>query len=106
MNRASTVRQPAAHPGEPHRIRGRGLPPPAHVRPEAPVAVNENPQPATAAEALERRGGLSLRELSMDGLLQTVADLSKSVMPGNPGTWVLLRVRDRPSTVVSTGSLA
>jgi len=70
------------------------------------VAVNEDPQPANAAEALEQLGRLSLRELSMDGLLQTVADLSKSVMPGNPETSVLLLVKDNPSTVVSTGALA
>jgi GAF domain-containing protein len=70
------------------------------------VAVNEDPQPANAAEALERLGRLSLRELSMDSLLQTVAELSKSVMPGNPETSVLLLVKDHPSTVVSTGPLA
>jgi GAF domain-containing protein len=65
-----------------------------------------NPRATDAAEALERLGRLSLRELSMDSLLQTVADLTKAVMPGNPETSVLLLVKDRPSTVVSTGSLA
>jgi len=70
------------------------------------VAVNENPHPRNAAVALERLGRLSLRELSMDSLLQTVADLSKSVMPGSPETSVLLLVKDHPSTVVSTGQLA
>jgi hypothetical protein len=68
------------------------------------VASNENPQPANAAEALERLGRLSLRELSMDSLLQTVAELAKTVMPGNPEASVTLLVRDKPSTVVSTGS--
>jgi GAF domain-containing protein len=70
------------------------------------VADTENPRPADTTEALERLGRLSLRELSMDGLLQTVADLTKSVMPGNPEASVLLLVRDRPTTVVSTGALA
>jgi GAF domain-containing protein len=70
------------------------------------VADTQSPQPADPAEALERLGRLSLRELSMDSLLQTVADLTKAVMPGNPETSVLLLVKDRPSTVVSTGSLA
>jgi GAF domain-containing protein len=70
------------------------------------VASNENPQPANAAEALERLGRLSLRELSMDSLLQTVAELAKTVMPGNPEASVTLLVRDKPSTVVSTGQLA
>jgi hypothetical protein len=63
------------------------------------VAINEYPQPANAAEALERLGRFSLRELSMDSLLQTVADLSKSVMPGNPEMSVSLLVEDQPSTV-------
>jgi hypothetical protein len=48
------------------------------------VASSQNPQPANAAEALERLGRLSLRELSMESLLQQVAELSKTVMPGNP----------------------
>jgi GAF domain-containing protein len=70
------------------------------------VASSQNPQPANAAEALERLGRLSLRELSMESLLQQVAELSKTVMPGNPETSVLLLVRDKPTTVVSTGQLA
>jgi GAF domain-containing protein len=70
------------------------------------VASNQNPQPGNAAEALERLGRLSLRELSMEGLLQQVAELSKTVMPGNPETSVLLLVKDKPTTVVSTGQLA
>src|SRR4051794_28527247 len=70
------------------------------------VADTQYPQPADPSEALERLGSLSLRELSMDNLLQTVADLAKSVMPGNPETSVSLLVRDRPTTVVSTGPLA
>jgi GAF domain-containing protein len=76
------------------------------TRPEASVARDDRAQPAGAAEALERLGGLSLRELSMDSLLQTVADLTKTVMPGNPETSVLLLVKDQPSTVVHTGQLA
>jgi GAF domain-containing protein len=59
-----------------------------------------------ATDALERLGRLSLRELSMDSLLQTVADLSKSAMPGDPETSVLLLVKDSPTTVVHTGQLA
>jgi GAF domain-containing protein len=70
------------------------------------VASSDNPQPASAAEALERLGGLSLRELSMDSLLHTVTDLAKTVMPGNPEASVTLLVKDDPSTVVSTGELA
>jgi GAF domain-containing protein len=70
------------------------------------VADSQHRQPVDPAEALERLGSLSLRELSMDSLLQTVADLAKTVMPGNPEASVSLLVRDRPSTIVSTGALA
>ena len=70
------------------------------------MADTQNPRPSDAAEALERLGRLSLRELSLDSLLQTVADVTKSVMPGNPEASVLLLVKDRPTTVVSTGELA
>jgi GAF domain-containing protein len=70
------------------------------------VASDQDPQPANAAEALERLGRLTLRELSMDSLLQTVADLTKTVMPGRPETSVLLLVKERPTTVVHTGQLA
>jgi GAF domain-containing protein len=70
------------------------------------VADTQNPQPADPVEALERLGRLSLRELSMDSLLQTVADLTKTVMPGNPEASVLLLVKDHPTTVSSTGDLA
>jgi GAF domain-containing protein len=69
------------------------------------VADTQNPPPADPTEALERLGRLSLRELSMDNLLQTVADLTKTVMPGNPEASVCLLVRDRPTTVVTTGKL-
>ena len=54
------------------------------------MAGNENPQPASAVEALEQLGRLSLRELSMESLLQTVADLSRTVVPGNPEASVTL----------------
>jgi GAF domain-containing protein len=64
-------------------------------------------QTSTAAvQALERLGGLALRELSMEALLQTVADLAKTVMPGNPEASVTLVVKDHPTTVATTGQLA
>src|SRR5829696_5090131 len=105
-DRASTARQAAAYPRGPAGPRPRS-PAPGVSRTGGPaVADAQDPQPAGAAEALERLGGLSLRELSMDSLLHTVADLTKTVMPGNPEASVLLLVKDRPTTVVSTGSLA
>jgi hypothetical protein len=70
------------------------------------VASTDNTQPANSAEALERLGRLSLRELSMERLLQTVADLAKTVMPSNPEASVTLLIKDKPSTMVSTGQLA
>jgi GAF domain-containing protein len=50
-------------------------------------------------------GTLSLRELSMESLLQTVADQATSVLPGSLQASVTL-VKGLPSTVVSTGRLA
>jgi len=70
------------------------------------VTTEHSQQPASAAEALDRLGRLSLRKLSMESLLQTVADLAKSVMPGEPETSVSLLVKESPSTVVHTGQLA
>ncbi|ADB74194.1 GAF and ANTAR domain-containing protein [Geodermatophilus obscurus] len=70
------------------------------------MASSQDPQSALAAEALERLGRLSLRELSMDDLLQTVADLTNRAMPGDPETSVTLLVRDRPTTVATTGQMA
>ena len=70
------------------------------------MAGSQTPPPANAAEALERLGTLSLRELSMQSLLQAVADLAKTVMPGNTEASVTLLVRDNASTVASTGQLA
>jgi hypothetical protein len=70
------------------------------------VASSQNPQLANAAEALERLGRLSLRELTMEDLLRTVADLAKTVLPGNLEASVSLLVKDDPATVVSTGRLA
>jgi GAF domain-containing protein len=70
------------------------------------VADIESSQPADPSEALERLGRLSLRDLSMESLLQTVADLGKTVMPGDAEVSVSLLVKDIPTTVVSTGQLA
>lgn len=49
---------------------------------------------------------MSLRELSMDGLLQTVADLTAAVMPGDTEASVSLLVKDTITTVVWSGQLA
>jgi GAF domain-containing protein len=59
-----------------------------------------------AARALEQLGSVSLRQHSMDSLLQTVADLARSVMPGDPEASITIQQSGRRSTVVSTGQLA
>lgn len=64
------------------------------------------PLPGDATEALLRLGRLSMRELSMESLLQTVADLVTSVLPGDIDASVTLLVGDAPSTVAFTGQLA
>jgi GAF domain-containing protein len=68
--------------------------------------VATDPQPAHATEALERLGRLSLRRLSMEDLLQTVADLTATLLPGSAETSVTLLVRGNAATVASTGQLA
>jgi GAF domain-containing protein len=70
------------------------------------VASSQTPPLGNAAEALLRLGQLSLRELSMESLLQTVADLVTTVLPGSPDASVTLLVKEAPSTVASTARLA
>jgi GAF domain-containing protein len=62
--------------------------------------------PLDPVEALERLVRLTHRENSMRSLLQTVADLAREVMPGDPEASVSLLINDRVGTVVSTGELA
>ena len=70
------------------------------------VASSQSPLRRNAAEALLHLGTLSLRELSMESLLQSVADLVTTVLPGDPQASVTLLVKGLPSTVASTGGLA
>ncbi len=70
------------------------------------MAGTQDRRPLQPSEALDRLGRLSLREPSTEDLLQTVADMARGVMPGNPEASVCLLVRDRPTTVVTTGTLA
>ena len=59
-----------------------------------------------AVRALEHLGRLALRDQSMTGLLQTVADLAKEVLPNALDTSVCLLVNGRPTTPVFTGQPA
>ena len=70
------------------------------------MAGDQTSSPTAAVQALERLGSISLRRVSMAELLQTVAELAMTVMPGNPEASVSLLVKDQPTTAVSTGQLA
>ena len=70
------------------------------------MASDQTSSPTPAIQALERLGSLPLRTVSMQELLQMVADLAKTVLPGNPEASVTMLVKDRPTTVASTGQLA
>ncbi|MCU1603953.1 MAG: hypothetical protein JWP46_418 [Modestobacter sp.] len=62
--------------------------------------------PTSTEQALDQLGRLDLRTHDMESLLQTVADLAKSVMPGNPEASITLLVNDKATTAVFTGQLA
>jgi GAF domain-containing protein len=70
------------------------------------MSVNDRFSASQAGEGLERLGRLALREMSMESLLQAVADTAKSVMPGNPEASIFVRTPRGPVTVVTTGQLA
>src|SRR3978361_1088954 len=62
--------------------------------------------PFDAERALDDLGRLALREHSMESLVQRVADLAKSLLPGAGETSVSVLVNDRATTAVFTGQLA
>ena len=68
--------------------------------------ADDQSHPVTTTAALERLGRMSLREHSMESLLRSVVDLTRSVMPGDTEASVTLLVDDRPTTVVHTDHLA
>jgi GAF domain-containing protein len=70
------------------------------------VARTPDHRPAGTAEAFERLGRLSLRELSMESLLQSLVDQTKTVLPGVLEASVTLITDGEASTVVDTGRLA
>ena len=70
------------------------------------MARSETQRSREAAQALEHLGRLSLQELSMESLLQSMVDLTKRVMPGDPEASVTLLGKGEPKTVVHTGPLA
>jgi GAF domain-containing protein len=56
--------------------------------------------------AFERLAGIALSEHSMHSVLQTVADLTQDVMPGEIEASVSLLLADKATTIVYTGQLA
>jgi GAF domain-containing protein len=62
--------------------------------------------PVDAQAAFDELARLVLSEQSMDGLLQRIADLAKSVVEGAAEVSVTLVGKDRATTVVTTGELA
>ncbi len=70
------------------------------------MGISHETRSVGTVQALERLGKLSLRDQSMEGLLQTVADLAKTVMRGSAESSVSLIVDDRPTTPVYTSRLA
>ncbi|GAA4739181.1 GAF and ANTAR domain-containing protein [Modestobacter marinus] len=62
--------------------------------------------PSPTALALDRLGATSLRATSMESVLQTVADLSRSVLPGSPEASVTVVDTRRRFTVAASGDLA
>ena len=70
------------------------------------MSSKDTPRTVEAAHALDELGSLSLRDHSMESVLQAVADLSKRVLPGSPETSVFMQDGRRQVTVASTGQLA
>ena len=64
------------------------------------------PLPDRTTAALERLGSMSLRDQSMESVLQTVVQLAKEVLPGNPETSISLLANGKATTAISTGALA
>jgi GAF domain-containing protein len=70
------------------------------------VTSNDGLRTRQADAALEQLGRLTWREQPLDALLQQVAEFAKSIMPGDPEASIFVQVKDRRTTVVSTGDLA
>src|SRR4051794_32651138 len=69
---------------------------PVYIRRPRPVSSNDRTRSERAQAALDQLGQLSLRNQSLDALLKQVADLSKTVMPGEPEASIFIMVEDRP----------
>lgn len=70
------------------------------------MSAAEAPLDDHAARVLAELGSISLREHTTQSLLQAVADMCKSVMPGDTEASIFIQDDRRKFTVVSTGQLA
>ena len=70
------------------------------------MTTDERTGPMAADEAFEQLGGLSLAAESLDSVLQTVADLTKRVLPGDVESSVSVLLADKPTTFVYTSQVA
>jgi GAF domain-containing protein len=68
--------------------------------------ASERTHPRDAERALEQLGGLALREISMETLLQSTVEVAKGILPGSPEASVSVVIGSFPTTAVSTGPLA
>jgi GAF domain-containing protein len=74
--------------------------------PEIAMLTKHRSGVRNADQALDQLGQLLLREHSMEGALQKVADSAKQVLPGHPETSVSVLFHNVPTTVVYTDHLA
>jgi GAF domain-containing protein len=70
------------------------------------VGDDRSPAATDVGTALEALGRLSLRDLSVESLLQTITELARAVTPGEPEASVTLVVKGVAATVASSGEMA
>jgi GAF domain-containing protein len=70
------------------------------------VGDDRSPAPTDVSKALEALGRISLRDLSVESLLQTITELARAVTPGELEASVTLVVKGKAATVASSGEMA
>ena len=70
------------------------------------MSIDEHSSSTEETIAFEQLASIALSEHSLHSVLQTVADLTQDVMPGEVEASVSLLVADKATTIVYTGQLA
>src|SRR3954447_14633739 len=70
------------------------------------MSTDDHSTSTQETDAFEQLAGIALSEHSLHSVLQTVADLTQDVMPGEIEASVSLLVADKATTIVYTGQLA